>query len=278
MKKSHKQRQKSKSKDQRQWESEDATIKSHRRKAPYMKAILRSRGCVLPFYDFLDSYEAEFNKLVAEFQMNHPSLFGILEVDGNELDTRDWERYGISSEWKQVFYTCEDDSTDTYGQGDKSANVNGHTITFKNPEGEIRTLVRLQRQMKMRFQHKEFKYVFKIAALLHEIGHVIDIEQRINFDPITETARIIDAEVFANRYAFTECKKRGYRQSLSNFRASLESYIGGSDYRAEVAQKALDGSPDESDMVDWGDVIAIPPTPEEVRMIGPEGVRILGGG
>ena len=66
---------------QRQWEEEDKTIRDLRAKAPYIKMILRGRGCVLPFYDYLDSYPDEFQRIATAAKNEHPSLIGIHEVD-----------------------------------------------------------------------------------------------------------------------------------------------------------------------------------------------------
>lgn len=276
-KKKKSQRDRRKEQAQRQWKSENAELLSFRKKAPFQKMILRSRGCDLPFYDFLDSYEAEFAKLVDEFMASHPTLIGIHEVEAEESDSTDWGRFGGSADWRQVFYSCDDDATNTYGERDKKANIKGSTVTLRDPEGGIHTLVCICRNVKCASQHRDLKYAVKIPALLHEIGHVIDIEKRINFDPAKETCRIIDAEVFANRYALEQCVERGYRQSLGLWLDSWREYVDAKDYRGEVARRTLDGAPSRSDVVDWSTLLSQPPTVQEVKMIGERGRRILAG-
>jgi len=259
---------------QRQWELENAEVLSFRRKAPYMKMILRSRGCDLPFYDFLDPYETEFAKLVDEFSALLPTLIGVYEVAQDELDSTDWGRFGGASDWQQVFYRS-DDETGTYGKEDKKANVRGRAVTLRDAGGGIHTLVRIYRNVKCRSRHKDLKYVLKIPALLHELGHVIDIEKRINFDPDQESCRVVDAEVFANRYALEQCVERGYRQSLVTWLDSWREYLGAKDYRGEVARRTLDGAPSESDVVDWNTLLSQPPTVKELKLIGERGRRAL---
>lgn len=274
--KNNSQKDRKKQQAQKQWESENAQLLSFRKKTPYMKMILRSRGCDLPFYDFLDSYESEFAKLVDEFSVSQPTLIGIHEVEEKELDSTDWERFGGTANLQQIFYDCDDDVASTYGE-DKKANVKGNTVTLRDSDGGIHTLVRTCRNMKSRFQHKDLKYALKIPALLHEVGHVIDIERRINFDPDKESCRIIDAEVFANRYALEQCVKRGYRQCLGMWLDSWQNYLDAKDYRGEVARRTLDGAPSESDVLDWNEVLSEPPTVKELKMIGERGKRVIEG-
>ncbi len=274
-----KKNQKSRNKDrlQKQWKAEQAQILSFRRKAPYMKTILRSRGCQLSFFDFLDSYEAEFAKLVDEYLASRPTLVGIHEADDKESESTDWERFGGAADWQQVFYNCDDDATKTYGREDKRANVKGSTVTLRDTNGGIHTMVRICRNMKCAFRHKEWKYGLKIPALLHEIGHVIDVEEQINFDRERETCRIIDAEVFANRYALDQCVQRGYRQSLVIWLDSWRAYVEAKDYRGEVARRTLDGAPSEADILDWKTLLSQDITEDELKTIGERGRRALSG-
>jgi hypothetical protein len=273
-----KQKSRKKGRVQQQWKSEQGQILSLHRKAPYMKMILRSRGFRLPFFDFLDSYEAEFAKLVDEYLASRPTLIGIYEVADEELESTDWERFGGAADWQQVFYNYDDDPTETYGREGKRVNVKGSTVTLRDTNGGLHTMVRICRNIKCAFQHKELKYAAKIPALLHEIGHVIDIEERINFDPEEETCRIIDAEVFANRYALEQCVQRGYRQSLVTWLDSWRGYVDAKDYRGEVARRSLDGAPSDSDVLDWNTLLSQEITEGEKKMIGERGRQALGGG
>lgn len=61
-----------------------------------MKAALRANNCVIPFYDALDSYEAEFKKLVVWAKTDFQSLHDVFEVSPAELDQESgWARLGL---------------------------------------------------------------------------------------------------------------------------------------------------------------------------------------
>lgn len=258
-----------------QWKDEQARMLLFHRKAPYMRMILRSRGCRLPFFDFLDSYEIEFAKLVDEYLVSRPTLIGIYEVAAGELESTEWARFGGAADWQQVFYKYTDDATQTYGRGDRHVNVEGSTVTLRDVTGGIHTLVRIRRDVRCQFRHKELKYAVKIPVLLHEIGHVIDVEEHVNFDPTEESCRIIDAEVFANRYALEQCVRRGYRQSFLTWVSSWRGYADAEDYRGEVARRTLDGAPSERDIEDWNSLLSQEMTADEWNMIGEAGRRTL---
>ena len=118
-----------------QLKAEQARILSFRKKAPYIKMIMHSRGFQLTFFDFLDSYEAEFAKLVDEYLASRPTLIGIYETDDEGLKSTDWARFGGADDWHQVFYNCDDDTTETYGRKDKQANVKGCMVTLRGVQG-----------------------------------------------------------------------------------------------------------------------------------------------
>ena len=71
-------KKKAKQQKQRQWEKENESVTNFRSQAPQLKPFLRSKGCDLPFYDFLDSYSDEFQRIVTEAKGNHPSLLDVL--------------------------------------------------------------------------------------------------------------------------------------------------------------------------------------------------------
>lgn len=260
-----------------QLKDEQAQILSYRKKAPYIKKILHSRGLQFTFLDFLDSYEAEFSKLIDEYLASRPTLIGIYETDDEGFKSTDWARFGGAADWQQVFYNCDDDLQETYGREAKRTNAQGCLVTLRDSNGCIHTMVRIYRDVKCAFQHKEFKYALKIPVLLHEIGHVIDVEERINFDPEKETCRILDAEVFANHYTLEQCVQRGYRQSFKLWLDLWREYVDVKDYRSKVARRTLDKAPLETDIIDWTPLFLQKPTEDELKMIGERGIRALRG-
>jgi hypothetical protein len=79
----------------------------------------------------------------------------------------------------------------------------------------------------------------KLPILLHELGHVKDHENQINFDGSRKTADVVEAEVYANLFALDECFRRGYFESGEMWFASLMRYKDDTDYRGECVRRLL---------------------------------------
>lgn len=129
---SHRKRQEKRAQKQKQWEEEDKTFKEFRAKAPYIKAILRSRGCILPFYDYLDSYADEFQRIAQAARTKHPSLLGVHEVDdaifsGNE---KHWSQLDYG-DLQQIFFSIEEGVSD-YEIVSPDANLCGSMSTSRS--------------------------------------------------------------------------------------------------------------------------------------------------
>ena len=175
-------KQQERARKQRQWEQEDKTIKAFRRRAPYIKMILRGRGCALPFHDFLDSYSDEFQRIAAAAKSEHPSLIGIHEVDEHTYAESDknWSEFGCG-DLQQIIFDMDRNLPD-YGTGSPTANLCGSMYAFLDSEQNVRSVILIRQAVKGTLRHRELKYVLKLASLLHEIGHVQDLEQGLNFD------------------------------------------------------------------------------------------------
>ena len=70
----------------------------------------------------------------------------------------------------------------------------------------------------------EARAALKLTVLLHELGHVTDIEQGINFRETS--AEMIKAEVFAHHFACREMVKARHRRCLGNYLDGLETMTG----------------------------------------------------
>jgi hypothetical protein len=193
---------------QRRWEAENEQITSFRAKASEMKVALRAKGCVLPFYEFLDSYEDEFNAIVRAAALRFPSLVGAFEVDEAEYVTNDFTAHGVGADWDHLKFNTQDLLAETYNDRDPASNINGNTTAFLAPDGNLRILVWVRHQLKCKFEHREHKYHFKLIALCHELGHVEDLERGINFDVKARKVDIIEAEVYAHLFALAEANRR----------------------------------------------------------------------
>jgi hypothetical protein len=214
-----------KAKKHLKWEREDKQIKEYRAKAPYLKSFLRGRGCVLPFYDFLDSYEDEFHRIADAAKAEHPSLLGVHEVDDQSYfeDVLNWSKLGYGH-LNQVFFDIED-SVPGYGRKGTDATMCGCMSTFLDADQNVRTVILIRQTVKIALQHREFKYAFKIASLLHEIGHVHDLENEINFDLSAKRLNLIEAEVFANLFCLEQLAKRCFVHSFRTVESALRDAI-----------------------------------------------------
>jgi hypothetical protein len=78
----------------------------------------------------------------------------------------------------------------------------------------------------------------KITALLHELGHITDIEQGINYHGTS--LELVKSEVFAHHFACREMVKGGYRRSLGFYLDGLEIMARSpSEYVRLAARKVL---------------------------------------
>lgn len=242
--------------DQRKWEQEDQQLRSIRKKERALKELFSVKGLNLPFYDLLDSYEAEFAKVCEEAKLNHPSLMGVHEVSDEIFYATyeaQWESLGYSH-LEQIFFEFDKKYEDYVHQRTKKkgATLEGHAVAFLDAAGELNTVILMRASLKGAFQHKEFKYALKLAALCHEIGHVDDFEKRINFDIEGRKADIIEAEVYAHLAAFEQMARKSYRLSYNTLLASLSSSKDSRGYLGEVIRRVLERLP-QHEVVDWNE-------------------------
>ncbi|MEX1028158.1 MAG: hypothetical protein WD049_09165 [Candidatus Paceibacterota bacterium] len=258
----------------RKWRQEKATIKEFRAKAPHMKALLRSRGCDLPFYDYLDSYSEEFHRTVEAAKAAYPSLLGVHEVDDQTFaaETQEWSQFGYS-DLEQVFFKIEDTFAD-YGSSPLDANLCGSMSAFHDSAGNVRSVILIRRSVQTSVQHHELKYAFKIISLVHEIGHVEDLERGINFDVPSRHLDVIAAEAYAHLFALERLARRNLVQSFNTLVDGLRDSVSADGYISKVAQQVLERLP-EYQLTHWQEAFDIPPTNEEARQLGPKTMRIL---
>lgn len=206
-----------------------------------MKERLRRLGCTLTFFDFLDSYAEEFKKIVDWGKERFPSLGGVYEVDDKTLDDNlNWRAFAEPNGWTYVTIEVDDATGASYTAPDMSANMRGSTTVFRDPGGNLKTVVQVGKNPKFELVHPEHKYAMKIATLLHEFGHVDDIEKKINLDYDRRTGDIIEAEVYANLFALEICYQRGYFATADTIVSTYTKYKDLNEYRGEVARRLLE--------------------------------------
>lgn len=241
-------------------------------KGVYIKRVLRNRGVDLPFYDYYDSYFSEFNKVVADAKSKFPSLLNIVELEDREYFNTD--RSSFVDGMQQIFWDSEQEVTG-YGIVSENSNISGFTSAFRAPNGEIKTLVILRKSVPKSQPHRENKYVFKLVALLHELGHVLDIEQQLNFNHDAGTFNVIEAEVFAHLHALRRMAERNYYQCFMMLLDALKEYTAAKNYLGDVVNLTLDRMP-EYKLIDVNSIPLEPLTAADLEAIGPEGRRAFG--
>jgi len=221
------------------YEDEKATIENFRKVAPKLKPLLRRAGCDLPFFDFLDSYEEEFGRIVTTAIQQFPSLLSIHEVDDSEYLQPDWPKYGVDAD-KQVFFDI-DERFAQYGKNRNSkANIRGSATFFLDDNGGYKSVVLIPRSPKCSFEYKDLKYAFKIASLLHELGHIEDAELRINIDVPEKRFGLVEAEAYANKYALEKLADRCLYQTYRILFDGMVELASSGDYEAEVGRLVLE--------------------------------------
>lgn len=228
-----------KQQEQAQWERENKQLREIRSNVLEKKAALKAKGCFLPFYDFLDSYEDEFKKVVAWARTEFRSLHDVFELLPDEMDN-DWKRLGLPGDWQQIFFKCDDEHAASYNDDDPNANLRGGAVGFLDFNNNLHTIIQVIKNPQFGKKHKEHKYAFKIPILFHEVGHVKDYEEKINFNHETKTADLIEAEVFAHLFALKECYQRAYYISGDSWLASLMKHKDHTDYRGEVVRRVIE--------------------------------------
>lgn len=228
-----------KEKKQRQWQRERKVFELLQKDGPRLKTLARARGYPFRFFDFLDSNEGVFKDLAGEALRTHPSLVSITELSFQDYQNQDIRKYGIEPDWKHIVFHDENLTDETHNDQGADANLNGFTKTFEEPDGTLRTVVHIAESVRCRFQHRDLKYHFKLIALLHELGHVKDIESQINFSISTRTVNTLSAEVHAHNYALKEANRLGLLMIAESLIDSLKNHVEGDGYRAEVARRVI---------------------------------------
>lgn len=248
------------------------TFDSIQRKGKYFKRVLRKRGICLPFYDMYDSYAEEFIKVAAEARSQFSSLLDIIELEDTEYFESD--RSSFAPGMRQILWDPENE-VKGYGVNSQDANINGCTNAFRAPDGSVRTLVVIRKVVPKTSPHREFKYAFKLVALLHELGHVHDMVREINFDHAAPSFKVIEAEVFAHLYALRRMADRNYYQCFNLLVDALKDSVSADTYLGEVAVRTLEQMP-KGELVDVNSISLDPLTPADLEALGPDGRRAFG--
>jgi hypothetical protein len=218
--------------------SERRSVEQLRQHASRLKPILRDLGADLPFYDLLDSYETVFTDLVDEGKQRYRSLAGIHEVDGRTFEETDWSLFGLEPA-NHVQFTFDEQFAGYGSKGADTANVRGAASFFRQADGGFRSIILIPHSPRTEIQHRDLRYVLKIAALTHELGHIDDAESRLHIDPLAGRFDLIEAEAYANCYALDLMANRALRQSYTMLHDAIADKVDDSGYEGEIARRVM---------------------------------------
>lgn len=248
------------------------TFDDMHKKAVYLKRVYRQRGIDLPFYDFYDSYFEAFGGVASQAKQQFPSLLDIVEAEDTDYFGMDHSQWAPGMQ--QIVWQTERE-LDGYGTGNDASNINGYTNAFRAQDGQVKTAIVIRKAIPRSRPHREYKYVLKLIALLHELGHVYDIEREINFKHAAGTFDAVEAEVFAHLYSLERMAKTNYYQCFNMLIEGLRRHAGRSDFMGEVAATTLKRMP-EYRLVDVTSIPLTPVTQADLEVLGADGRRALG--
>ena len=220
-----------------------STLAEFQMVAPHVRRLYETHGKPLPFYDYLDSYEDAFWELAREAVSKHASLLGVHPV-GNELFHSPDKQWGqINPEYSnlsQIFFTLPDEYAEYVEQERRNTKLAGSMAPFWTPEHDLRTIILVRDQIRSRAtKDRDHAFVFKLATLAHEIGHVDDVEKRINFDTENATMDVIEAEAYANLYGLDLLASKHIIQAYQAIRDAMVDNVEADGYLGEVARRVV---------------------------------------
>jgi len=210
------------------------------------------------FYPGYDKYKEIFDVLAKEAEEQHPSLIGVFQISDNQFENLDLfvakkkqlkrlSRFGFKANEGK-------DYIDRKGYGRRAA-LRGVTIYFREKDDpkSLKTCIAIARNVN-RKESDERKQGYKIAALLHEIGHVTDAEKNIHIDVENQTIDLIDAEVFAHVYAFEKMAEMELHVPFLLLKSQLQGVLNERDTQlptiCTIAERVLAKIP-KHEFSDW---------------------------
>ncbi len=132
------------------------------------------------------------------------------------------------------------------GMGTKSScNMRGANICYRNGLAIVNVILLPYEK----FPQTDVNSMLQLCALLHELGHVEDMQKEINFSFLEiPTVRLVEAEVYAHIYTLNHLKRMGaidarnivasalykYKDSANIFEKSLYKEISNSIGRGRI--------------------------------------------
>lgn len=218
-----------------------------------IRPFLKLAGCDLPFYDYIDNYQDEFNCIRDSALNDRPSLHAVREVNASELNADSFEGE-VPNNFKQVFFSIPDECEGYANSRDVQANLRGNATFFLENGETLRSVVLIERRPKTKIPTLDLPYALKVTSLLHEIGHVVDAEKGTNIRAFDNALDVVEAEAFAHTYALDHLAQRCLRQSYLMLYDAMGRLCRKSGYEGEIARLVLDRH-EKVEIPNWNDFI-----------------------
>ncbi|HHK8488960.1 hypothetical protein AB6H46_22930 [Vibrio alginolyticus] len=185
----------------------------------------------------IEMYDELFNHRCG---LNVASVMEV-EIDDYGLSTSEiFNKYNVEYD-KPVVFSDVEDSSRHVGYGE-SQGVKGWATNYTH-NNEIKTAIFIVKNPEYsgpqleETEQSEFLSILKTITLLHELGHVHDIQNSINFDHSNQSVNLIAAEAYADIFALKKLKswKHPYgKLALKTFSVALLERRNNSDFYAQV--------------------------------------------
>lgn len=206
MGKPSKQKEKERRKQKERYEHEKQKLVGLRKDAKQWKAALRTVGCDLPFYDVLDSYEAEFNRLVEAARREFKTLREVRVIDRPSFVRLDVADLGYPED--RLIHVAATASEPDYREDKPGKVTGGITFFVREPDADFSSVIILPSCPIAGPRTPEIRYAALIGIFLHEVGHVADAERGGFLDPRIPKFDVVEGEAYANCFALERLADR----------------------------------------------------------------------
>ena len=228
--------------------AEENRLQECRELAKVARPILEEAGIHFKFFDHADSYVQKFRQIADDAIRDHASLLGVHLVGNEFLDEPKWAELGYTD-----LIPLNIDANDTIGYGDvpraidrNRINIRGTCNLFRGKNAEINTIILVPQYLgaTKTLVHPEQKASMRIGTLYHEIGHVNDVENEINFNFESNTYNVLEAEVYANIYLLEQLSNNDLWFTYSRFREIFEEHAINAETGPlyEISRRVLDAA------------------------------------
>ncbi len=210
-----------------------------------MKTALRRSGQNLPFYESIDSYQKEFQRTTASALRECKSLLSIDQVSDEEYQLFSSLIVRRYPALKPTMSNLPEEQIG-YGEFDREASLAGLTAIFIDPQGNFKTAIAIRKvlpSIRSLDSDVDLEFGCKLASLYHELAHVHDLENGINFNADGTVSDVRKIEIFAHCKTLERLDSMCMGALYDYYYSAIEKYRDLSDYRGEIAREVLSNHP-----------------------------------